>query len=576
MWSSALHFVLPVFSVAWALLKLCESLRRRLANSDKAIENLPGPPPLSFWRGNFDQIFDDNAWDFHKDIALTYGNVIRVRGPLGTNQLFVFDPKAMQHLVVKDQHIYEEATHFVAGNNVIFGAGLLSTLGDHHRRQRKMLNPVFSIAHMKGMVPLFYSVTSKLRDTLALKVSSRPTEIEMHAWLSRTALELIGQSGLGYSFDSLTDDGHQHPYSSSVKALSGTFVELLFARHYFFPLVYKIGSRRFQRFVVDMLPWRSLHDLRDIVDCLHKTSSEIFEAKKKALYQGTEDKEVGGGKDIISVLMSANMNASEADRLPDSEVIGQMSTLTFAAMDTTSSALSRILWLLSKHPHVQEKLRQEICQVHAEHGDLGYDDLVALPYLDAVCRETLRLLVLHLSFRFKLNFSLIRYPPIATLTREARHECILPLSKPVRGLDGQEMTEVLVPKNTKIYLSVISSNRNPDLWGPDSFEWKPERWLSPLPESLNEAKIPGVYSNLMTFLGGGRACIGFKFSQLEMKVVLCVLLQSFRFSLPRDKNIFWKMTGISKPGVEGEQICGTDPAQPKLPLVVSVLDAGRL
>ena len=65
-------------------------------------------------------------------------------------------------------------------------------------------------------------------------------------------------------------------------------------------------------------------------------------------------------------------------------------TLTFAAMDTTSGALGRILSLLSIHRDVQNKLRQEITKARKSSEDLSYDDLVALPYLDAVCRETLR------------------------------------------------------------------------------------------------------------------------------------------------------------------------------------------
>lgn len=65
-------------------------------------------------------------------------------------------------------------------------------------------------------------------------------------------------------------------------------------------------------------------------------------------------------------------------------------TFIFAAMDTTSNALSMALSLIAKHPDVQEKLRKEILE--ASNGeDLDYDTLVSLPYLDAVCRETLRL-----------------------------------------------------------------------------------------------------------------------------------------------------------------------------------------
>lgn len=60
-------------------------------------------------------------------------------------------------------------------------------------------------------------------------------------------------------------------------------------------------------------------------------------------------------------------------------------------MDTTSSALSRILLLLSMNPSVQDKLREELVNARKEAGgDLDYDSLHELPYLEAVCRETLR------------------------------------------------------------------------------------------------------------------------------------------------------------------------------------------
>ena len=69
------------------------------------------------------------------------------------------------------------------------------------------------------------------------------------------------------------------------------------------------------------------------------------------------------------------------------------STLTSAATDTTSGALSRIFHLLALHKDIQTKLRQEILEAKRENGgkDLDYDTLVSLPYLDAICRETLRL-----------------------------------------------------------------------------------------------------------------------------------------------------------------------------------------
>jgi len=244
------------------------------------------------------------------------------------------------------------------------------------------------------------------------------------------------------------------------------------------------------------------------------------------------------------------MDANEADQLPDTEVLGQMSTLIFTATDTTSNALSRILYTLSIHQGAQDKLREEVLASRTTHGDIPYDELNALPFMDAVCRETLRL-----------------YPPVSTVTRSTQENVVLPLSDPVIGLDGREMHSLLIPKNTNVFISILNANRDPALWGPDAAEWKPERWLSPLPQSLHDAHIPGIYSHLMTFLGGGRACIGFKFSQLEMKVVLSVLVSRFRFALS-DKEIFWQMGGIVSPTV----LLNGSPQQSQLPLKVELVE----
>ena len=64
-------------------------------------------------------------------------------------------------------------------------------------------------------------------------------------------------------------------------------------------------------------------------------------------------------------------------------------------MDTTSNTLSRTLHLLAQHPGVQSKLRQELLDANAAEG-LSYEELNKLPLLDCVCRETLRVYVIHM------------------------------------------------------------------------------------------------------------------------------------------------------------------------------------
>ena len=66
--------------------------------------------------------------------------------------------------------------------------------------------------------------------------------------------------------------------------------------------------------------------------------------------------------------------------------------MTLAGMDTTANSLARVLELLADHPDAQEKLREEILGAVEASGSttVDYETLMALPYLDAVCRETLR------------------------------------------------------------------------------------------------------------------------------------------------------------------------------------------
>ncbi|KAG6846510.1 hypothetical protein H0H93_013484 [Arthromyces matolae] len=247
-------------------------------------------------------------------------------------------------------------------------------------------------------------------------------KIDILQWMSRAALEMIGQSGFGYSFDPLVEGAEPHPFCEAAKSFSPTMNKLAIEQHYLLPTLVKIGSPKFRRWFVDHLPIKRLRDVRDVVDTMHRTTVEIFEEKKRVLQAENADGEalkekVGNAKDLMSILIprwaeslngglivKANMDASEEDKLPDEEVLGQLlsepgymlfRTFAFAATDTTSNALSRTLHLLALHPEAQERLRAEVIEARKVHaGDIPYDDLVSLPFLDAICRETLRLYVL--------------------------------------------------------------------------------------------------------------------------------------------------------------------------------------
>ncbi|KAJ7336312.1 cytochrome P450 [Mycena albidolilacea] len=563
-------------------------------SSRRILNNIPGPRSPSLLTGHLKEIFSFDGWDFHHELGEKYGGVVRIDGMLGVRysvqekQLYVFDPKSLHQILVKvpetwaefvlslpiqDHNIFEEPHFVIRGTRVFFGEGILSTLGaainfryifsgvylnagEQHKKQRKMLNPVFSAAHLRQMVPIFFGVGKRLRGALESRVQNGPKEVSRpfnhpQLWMTRTALELVGQAGLGYSFDPLDTD-EIPPYIQSVKQMQVTSHKMALAARYILPWAVTIGSPKFRRFIVGIVPWKNLHDVRDILDTLYSTAVHIYNSKKAALEAGDEavSSQIANGKDIHQHFN----NASLSERLSEDEIIGQLKcvcispttdsgvtsamhpTVAYHDLPATSSALSRTLHLLAQYPDVQEKLRQEIRSAQQEGADISYDQLNSMVYLDAICRETLRL-----------------YPPLSFIPRTTRKDVALTTSTPVTTVDGSTVTEVPVPAGTEIFVSILASNRNPAIWGPDSFEWKPERWLSSLSQSVADAHVPGIYSNLMTFNGGGRACIGFKFSQLEMKVVLCLLVERFKFSLS-DKDISWQMSSIAVPSVDGTKL----------------------
>nr|BAK09536.1 cytochrome P450 [Postia placenta] len=508
--------------------------------------NIPGPPAQSFWSGHMEQYFDRHGHKFRESIAQDYGPVVKLDGFLGSQRLYIFDPKAMHNILIKYGDVFEETDSFLRINTHFFGPGLLSTAGDQHRRQRKMLNPVFSANHMRHMLPIFYRVAYKLRTAIASKLQGGPQEVDMMSWVGRAALELIGQGGLGHSFDPLVSDV-KDPFGAAMKYLFPSLQDVIIWQQ-LIPYVDFIGSPRFRRWVLEMLPSRAVRQMISSVDIMTGRAIDIFETKKAALEKGDGDisQHAGEGKDIISILMRANREVAEADRLPEDEVIAQLVTLVFAATDTTSSTLTLILQLLAEHPGVQDKLREELVKAF-QAGELSYDELMHLPYLDAVVRETLRL-----------------HPPLATITRVNREDVVLPLSQPIQGVNGQMMNEIVVPKGTTTFVGVLGANTNKAKWGEDALEWKPERWLSPLPTAVTEAPTPGVFANLMTFIGGRRSCIGFKFSEMEMKVVLSVLLPTFTFG-PTEKPIIWNFAPVAFPSI------GRDSLKSEMPLSVGLI-----
>ncbi|ESK88070.1 cytochrome p450 [Moniliophthora roreri MCA 2997] len=511
------------------------------------LSHLPGPPPQSWFKGNLGQLFNAKGLPFHQSLVDDYGGMVKVYGFFGDEQLYVSDPKALQSIVLKDQDAYEETDVFIDSNRVVFGPGLVATTGEVHKRQRKLVMPVFSVAQLKALTPLFYDIAEKLSDVLSRESNSQyhhtgKSVLDMNEWMSRVALESVGQAVLNYSFDPLNSAAN-NPYTEAIKELIPTLFSLALLRQ-FAPFLSHIGSDSFRRKVVEWMPNRTIQKLKDISDVMHNTAKSILQERRENIRR-EHGKPDGEAKDIISVLLRENDRAPLEEKMTDKELTGQMTVLIFGAQDTTSSCLSRTLDLLAMNPDIQAKVREEVQaavagqDATASSPRLGYDEISALPWLDAVLKETLRL-----------------YPPVPFVRRTAVKERTLFYSVSDLGdleSDSSDTTNsVTVPVGTTLFVSIAGANRLESLWGADAKEWKPTRWMLPGGQKANPAaRLPGIFAGTLSFLGGGRSCPGYKFALIEMKIILATLLMRFRFS-KTDDEIVWNLSQIIAPSVRRE------------------------
>ena len=155
--------------------------------------------------------------------------------------------------------------------------------------------------------------------------------------------------------------------------------------------------------------------------------------------------------------------------------------------------------LLLSHPEVVAKLAREVDDAMPVSGaPLTLDAIQALPYLDAVLKETLRL-----------------YPPIS-IGRCALQDDVISGAAAGTGSGG------VIVKGTLVGIAIGALHRNRKVWGDNADAFVPERWFA---DNIGAVASTGY----MPFALGQRNCIGMQFAQLEMKVVMARLLREFVF-----------------------------------------------
>ncbi|MEH2237285.1 cytochrome P450 [Nostoc sp.] len=375
----------------------------------------------------------------------------------GDTVVFVNHPQAIQEILTNDRKKFIAVGDANKILEPLVGKHSLSLLeGTSHKQQRQLVMPAFHGERMQAYGQQICSLTAKVFSQLPLDQPFSARNLTQEISL-QVILQVVFGLDEGERFQQLKRlmllllDLFRSPFTSSL---------------FFFSFLQKdLGT---------WSPWgKFLRDRQQIDELIY---AEIAERR-----QQLDPKSI----DILSLLMSAQDDAGQL--MTDLELRDQLMTLMLAGYETTATAMAWGLYWIHQKPLVLEKLLDELDTL----GDLPDPiSIYRLPYLTAVCNETLRI---HPVFMF--SFPRVVQEPIKLL----RH----PL----------EPGTVLLPC---IYLT----HQREDLY-PQPKEFQPERFI--------ESQFSPY--EFLPFGGGVRRCIGEALALFQMKLVLATVLSRYHLAL---------------------------------------------
>ncbi|KAG8880307.1 hypothetical protein FRB97_000920, partial [Tulasnella sp. 331] len=434
----------------------------------------------------------------------------------------ISDPAALAHIHSRKAYSYTKGAYVRPLIERLMGRTLAWAEGDEHKRQRQALAPTFTHDSVRAMDSQVRGAFDKFAEAIrehihnSKSVSTNERDkgsvyIDPMGFTSSATLDVIGSVGFGYDFQF----GASAAAAKIKKSWAGlTTAGMTLAGGFIGPLVIRAFP-----FITD-LPVEAIQAQGEIRTLIRGLGRKIV-AERKAAEDGGEIR----GNDLLSNLL----------RLQDTElrdvdlILDHISTFCLVGFETTAAVMNFALYNLAHDLPMQGRLRQELRDFvsYSNTGEPTYDEYMnKLPVLDAVVKETLR-----------------THGSVSFADRVALEDDVIPLRFPVKHpKTGAEVRSIAVKKGQTIFISHMAVNRSRAVWGPDSEEFKAERWLAAIPgydvASLNltgvsplppPTSLCGGWNGLDTFLEGPRVCIGMKLALFELKVMLGTLIKAFEF-----------------------------------------------
>ncbi|KAI0028886.1 cytochrome P450 [Vararia minispora EC-137] len=531
--------LLPAILLAAPLLSFALFVTvRRIQSYRSPLNILRGPKSRSWFLGSTAGINDPHR--LMEDWVAEYGDTLVVQGLFSTRRLLTVDTTALHH-VFSNWQTFVRPEEMQRSFGALFGKGLLFAVGEQHRRQRRVINSAFGPMQVRAFTEVFVQKANELRDIwldLASKTARKDGRVKLDAfsWLNKATLDIIGLTGFDHDFDAL------HAKATEASDLHKAFQATLTDPHA--PVSSFLSILPIPSFLTQLGTSRRQ---RDAFQYIREAGHAIVQEKKVAVLAAADGRALEKSEfqnDLLSLLIKSNLASDlpASMRMSDEEISGQVPTFLVAGHETTSTAVTWTLFALACHAPIQAQLRAELLEFPTDTPTM--DELNALPMLDHVLREALRL-----------------YAPVSMIDRSVTEDTVIPFGKPFVDKYGVTRTELHIRKGDSVIIPIRMLNRSVEIWGDDAQEFRPERWEN-LPESAHT--LPSVYSNLLTFNAGPHACIGFRFSNAEAKALIFSIIRAFEVELAiQPDDIVRKTAIVGRPYIEGKLQGGV-----QLPLLV--------
>lgn len=428
---------------------------------------LPNPITIPPWWQLVNWIADPIG--FQEKYSQKYGDIFTMRLSGIGSFVVIGNPQIIGAIFSQDSHFDVGRANKLA--EPLVGRNSLMLLdGARHRRERKLLMPPFHGERLQAYALAICSITEQVASQWQV---NQPFVVRTA--MQQVSLEVILQIVFGLS------EGERY---RQLKPLLTEWLDMTDS-----PLRSSILFLRFLQ--QDWGAWTPWSQMKRRQRHVHELLQAEIEERRNNLNEGRTD--------VLSLMMAVRDENGQA--LGDEELRDELLTLLFAGHETTATTLAWAFYQIHQQPEVREKLLQELDSLGENSSPMK---IAELPYLTAVCQETLRM-----------------YPVIPVLFPR--------ITKSPVKLGGHSFE-----KETTLMPSIYLVHYREDLY-PNAQQFKPERFLE-------RQYSPHEY---FPFGGGSRRCLGYALAQLEMKLVLATILSRYQLALAEDKPVKLQRRGFT-------------------------------